>query len=229
MEKITVLTKLDFRTLKYCNLFVMKYKRKSGLWFLITSMISLGVVAYALFFMEEPSVAFAILGGVFILYSGYQYFNLEKRLDTQLMRFFDNRRITEQRIEVSQEHLLIYHANNAEPVEYDWAMITEIYEMPEYYMLMAGKSSPVILDRSKDALLEGEKSALDEIIKEKASTKPFKKVDHNIVKRPITYVHPVFEDIQAEPEENTLEELELVEPEFVDEQVEEDSKDQQEE
>ena len=228
-EKTSVLTKLDFRTLKYCNLFIMKYKRKTSIWFLVTALISLGVVIYDIL-MPSTNYMFAILGGIFILYSGYQYFNLEKRLDTQLARFFNNRRVTDQTVDVTNEKLVITRSiDPANPIEYDWSFVTEIYEMPQYYMLMIGRGSPVILDRSEEAILSGTKENLDNIIREKIATKPYKQTDQDIVKIPITYVHPEFpevvsqefvepeadENLQIENNEET--EAEVVEAEVVEE------------
>ena len=196
MEKTTVITKLDFRALKYCNLFIMKYKRKTSLWFLATALISLAVVVYDVFFVEETNYMFAILGGIFILYSGYQYINLEKRLDTQLVRFFSNRKVTEQTIEVTDEKVKVTRSvepNN--PAEFDWSFVTEILEMPQYYMLMVGRGTPIIIDRSVDAIIEGSKENLDAIIKEKASMKPYKQTEVDIVKIPITFIHPEFPEV----------------------------------
>lgn len=220
-EKTSVLTKLDFRTLKYCNLFIMKFKRKTSIWFLVTAIISLAVVIYDLL-LPETNYMFAILGGVFILYSGYQYFNLEKRLDTQLSKFFYNRRVTDQTIDVTDEKVVINRSiDPANPVEYDWSFVTEVYEMPQFYMLMIGRGSPVIIDRSVEAILSGTKENLDRIIKDKIATKPYKYTDQDIVKIPITYVHPEFPEVVSEEvEEDNFqiennEETEVVEAEIV--------------
>lgn len=218
MEKTTVITKLDFRALKYCNLFIMKYKRKTSIWFLVTALISLAVVVYDLFIVSTTNYMFAILGGIFILYSGYQYFNLEKRLDTQLARFFYNRRVTEQTIEVTDEKIKVTRSvepNN--PSEFEWSFVTEILEMPQYYMLMVGRGTPIIIDRSNDALVEGTKENLDAIIKDKASMKPYKHTEEDIVKIPITYVHPEFPEVVSE---EVVEHPELAEAEVVEENTE---------
>lgn len=199
MEKTTVLTKLDFKTLKYCNLFIMKYKRKTALWFLITAIISLGIIVWDVFFSEQEGYIFSVLGGFFILYSGYTYFNLEKRLDTQLARFFYNRKVTEQTVTVTDEKVIVVRSvDPSNPVEFDWSFITEIMQMPQYYMLMVGKGSPIILDRSSEALIEGSHEQLDAIIKDKASMKPYKVVDFDIVKIPVTYVHQEFPEVVSE-------------------------------
>lgn len=214
MEKTTVLTKLDFKTLKYCNLFIMKFKRRTSIWFLVTALISVAVIVYDLVALKEGNHMFAILGGVFLVYSGYQYINLEKRLDTQLARFFYNRRVTEQTVEVTDDKIKITRSIDPDnPLEYDWSFVTEICEMPQYYMLMIGRGAPIILDRSDEALLEGTKANLDAIIQEKASLKPYKRTDQDIIKIPITFVHPEFPEVVSEEVEeiNETKEIETVE------------------
>lgn len=125
MEKTTVLTKLDFRTLKYANLFILKYKRRTSIWFLVTALISAAVIVYDVLFIKD-SYAFTIIGVLFILYSGYNYFNLEKRLDNQLSRYFYGRRdIHTQKVEVTDEKLVIIRSVDPEnPIEYDWSFVT---------------------------------------------------------------------------------------------------------
>jgi hypothetical protein len=205
MEKTTVLTKLDFRTLKYANLFILKYKRRTSIWFLVTALISAAVIVYDVLFVKD-SYAFTIIGVLFILYSGYNYFNLEKRLDNQLSRYFYGRRdIHTQKVEVTDEKLVIIRSVDPEnPIEYDWSFVTEILEMPQFYILMIGKGVPIIVDRSDEALLEGTKENLDAIIKEKAALKPYKRTEEDIVKRPITFVHPVY----TEEEMSNIQEVE---------------------
>ena len=90
------------------------------------------------------------------------------------------------------------------PIEYDWSFVTEILEMPQFYILMIGKGVPIIVDRSDEALLEGTKENLDAIIKEKAALKPYKRTEEDIVKRPITFVHPVY----TEEEMSNIQEVE---------------------
>lgn len=198
MDKITVKTKLDFKTLKYCNLFIMKFKKKAVLWFVITAVLAAGLAIYDIFFAETANYMFAILGGIFIAYSLYQYLNMENKLDKQLITFFSNRPFATITIEVEDDKIVVFREYDNNPIEYDWSFITEICEMPQYYMLMAGKGSPVIIDRSEEALLSGTKEALDTLIKAKANMKPYKVTDQNIVKNPITFVHPEFPHVMSE-------------------------------
>ncbi|HEY8395179.1 MAG TPA: hypothetical protein VIK96_00215 [Bacilli bacterium] len=213
MSKIKTLTKLDFRTLKYCNLFLMKYQRKSKLWILITILLSAGIIAYDL--LKLHTNMFAVLGGIFILYSIYQFLTLEKKLDQQLAAFFRGRPVTTQTVEIDAEKLKVTRSIDPEnPIEYDWSYVSQIFEMPQFYMLMVGKGAPIIIDRSLEALLEGTKEELDAIIAEKASLKPYKKTEEDLVKIPITFVHeefPTADAVSVETEEAKAEENEVQE------------------
>lgn len=224
MEKTKVITKLDFRTLKYCNLFLMKYQRRTVIWLIAVTVLALGIGAYGYFGYSEPQYIFIAFGGVFALYSVYQMFTLEKKLDTTLANFFRNRRVTTQTVEVDSEKVTVVRSVDPEnPQEYDWAVINQIFEMPQYYMLMAGKNIPLILDRSEEALIEGTKENLDAIIHEKAQAKPYKSTDEDIVKIPITYVHPVFSE-EPKTEETVSENKDLPVPEENGKQEDQDKK-----
>ncbi|MCK9536318.1 MAG: hypothetical protein M0R05_01815 [Bacilli bacterium] len=196
MESIKIVTKLDFKTLKYCNLFIMKYRRKTYLFYIILSVLSLGVVFADIFYFKSKYLA--ILSGLYIIYLIYQIFSVEAKLDQNLARFFSNRPVTTQTLEINEDNIMLYRANDLDnPIEFDWSFITEILEIPQYYMLMAGKT-PIIVDRSDEAVLTGSQEALTALVNSKAETKPHKKVDFDIAKRPITFVHPEFpfEDVQ---------------------------------
>ncbi len=209
MNKFTSTTKLDFRTLKYCNLFLIKYRRKAGIWFLVTAVLSVGIAIYDILVIKSQYYMFAILAAAFVAYSLYQMFTVEKKLDQSLVRFFANRTVSSQTIELDDEHVTVTRSlDPTNPTVYDWAHITEINEMPQYYMLMVGKNAPIIIDRSADNIIEGTLEDLDAIIKAKTATKPYKMVDIDIVKIPITYVHqePIPQDAQEVKAEEPAEE-----------------------
>lgn len=71
-------------------------------------------------------------------------------------------------------------------------------------MLMVGKGAPIIIDRSSEALIDGTKENIDSIIKEKVTMKPYKRTDLDIVKIPITYVHPEFPEVMEEVKVDNL-------------------------
>ncbi|MDD3999854.1 MAG: hypothetical protein PHX62_03045 [Bacilli bacterium] len=212
MNKTTTLTTLDFRTLKYCNLFLMKFQRRSKLWVMITMILSVGIIVYDI--LKLHSVMFSILGGVFILYSIYQFFSLEKKLDQQLTNFFRGRPVNTQTVEVDEEKITVIRSFDAEnPIVYDWAYVNQIFEMPQFYMLMVGKGSPVIIDRAEEAVIDGSKEILDQIVHDKAQVKPYKVTEEDLVKIPITFVHEEFPTAQAIEVDNVSEDVEAENPE----------------
>lgn len=190
MENVKIVTKLDFKTLKYCNLFILKYQRKSYIMYLVLAAISLGLVFADIFHFK--TIYLGVLSGLYIVYLVYQIFTIEAKLDQNLTRYFAHRPVTTQTLEIADDKIILYRGKEMDdPIDLDWSFVTQILEMPQYYMFMAGRT-PIIVDRSEDAVLEGSQSTLTAIVNEKAQGKPYKKVDFNIVKKPITFVHPVF-------------------------------------
>ena len=206
MNTFKTITKLDFRTLKYCNLFLIKYRRKAYIWFIITAVLSLGIAVYDFLVIKSQYYMFAILSILFVFYSLYQMLTVEKKLDTSLIRFFQNRAVSTQIVEIDEEKITVTRSldpNN--PTTYEWAYISEIDEMPLFYMLMVGKNAPIIIDRSLENVMDGTLETLDAIIKDKIPSKPYKVVTKDIVKIPITYVHqePVAEVVEEQKVEPT--------------------------
>ncbi len=211
MEKIKIRTKFDYRTMKYCNMYLLTYKRKSFIMYIFLILLSIGASVYFGFFSGEDN---SLMAGLFLLvaaYVTYQALSVEKALDKHLQNFFYNRPVVEQIIEIDEEKITITASSRPnEPQTYDWSFVNEIHEIPQYYMLFVGKNTPIIIDRSEEALVEGSFEALAAMIKEKAETKPYKIITKNIIKKPITYVHqyiePVhnIEDVEANEENNEL-------------------------
>lgn len=218
MEKIKLRTKFDYRTMKYCNMYLLTYKRKSYIMYIFLILLALGASVYFAFFNNPANY---LMAGLFVLvsvYVGYQALSVEKALDKHLVSFFYNRPIVEQIIEIDEDKITITASSRPnEPQVYDWSFVSEIHEIPQYYMLFVGKNTPVIIDRSIDALIEGSFEDLARLIKEKAETKPYKVVDKNIVKKPITYVHKYIE-----PKQN-IDEAEVFTDEAIDDETKEDA------
>ncbi|MDD3382426.1 MAG: hypothetical protein PHT83_02880 [Bacilli bacterium] len=218
---IKLKTKYDFRTIKYFNLFNFKYSKKIYIWYLVMAAFALGALVYSLFFMQgnllayitgasaEVNYLFPIIFVLIAVYLVWQVFNMEKRLDTQLVRMMTNRKPAEFVIEVDQDELRIFDAEktDAEPAaKYPWAYITAISEIPEYYFLMAGKQ-PIIIDRREEMIIDGSKEELDLLIKETSIAKPYKRFDNFIVKgkTELQYVAPVVVEEASKEEEKTEE------------------------
>lgn len=210
MKSVKVRTKFDYKAMKYLNLYLLKYKRKTFLLYGVLIAMAVGFGTYLL--ITNPSdIIWPIVFALVVVYTVYQMFSIEKNLDKQLANFFNTRPVIEQIIELSSEKLTITVSTRPnEPVDYDWAYISEIVEIPEYYFLFVSGNNPIILDKEN---VEGSLEDLDAIIKEKAETKPYKKLDKEIARRPITYVHP---DIQAVTEEEARDAHEVEGEETID-------------
>lgn len=211
MENIKIRTKFDYRTMKYCNMYLLTYKRKSFILYIFLILLSIGASVYFGFFSGEENL---LMAGLFLLvaaYVTYQALSVEKALDKHLQNFFYNRPVVEQIIEIDEEKITITASSRPnEPQTYDWSFVNEIHEIPQYYMLFVGKNTPIIIDRSAEALVEGSFEALAAMIKEKAETKPYKVITKNIIKKPITYVHQYIEpahnieDVEVNEENNEV-------------------------
>lgn len=215
-EKVIVNTKFDYKTMKYCNKYIIFYKNKAYLFSLILGLVVVGLGVYTLVtaLLKDQSVLFSIIIMAMGIFMSYSAFNLESKIDAQLISYFNSNPVRDQVATITDEKISISHPGDEEHgIEYPWAYITEVHAIPEYYMLFVNKKTPLIIDRSDEAIIEGSQIELTNIIKDKAALKPFKEVNKNIVKKPITYVHTYVDP-------STAEEAEVVSNEIVnDEQV----------
>ena len=218
--KIKVNTKFDYRTMKYLNLYILKYKRKTFLLYGILVGLSLGAGIYLTITSEGKDLLWPIIFGLVIIYTIFQALNIEKNLDKHLTNFFNNRPVVSQLIEINSEKITIAVSTKPEEkVDYDWAYVNEICELPQYYYLFIsnGGGAPVILDKREEAIEEGSLEELKALIEEKIELKPYKKLDQDIVKRPITFVHPEI-IVSNEDEQKEAVEAEVIEEEQKDEE-----------
>lgn len=199
MKIIKTITKYDFRTLKYCNLYLMKYKRKSYLISYVFAAIALGLAVYTYVTNKEQlffAIVFVLLAALMI----FQGLTLEKKLERNLERYFFDKPVHEQMFFLSDEKVGIARDGNPENlVEYEWAYVNEIHAIPQFYLIfLTGFRAPLVIDRSEDALLEGTKEELEELLKEKSAGKPYKELNKDIVSKPVTFVHTYVEPVKEE-------------------------------
>lgn len=191
MERnIKVRLDYDFKTMKHYNYYNLVHRRKGYLIYVVTGIISLAV---AIFMLTKENYIFSVVFGFLTLYFGYQILNFEKVIDNQITKFFlRNPHVTSKIIVLDNEKINIFNPDIETPqFSYGWEHISEIHDTPEYFFLLAYKSAPVIINKNPEFFIEGTLEDLTSMIMEKAQMKPFKKVDKPIVKRPVTFVHPV--------------------------------------
>lgn len=218
-RKVKIRIRIDFKAMKYFNMYNLLYRKKFVYIYLGLTVLCLAFSVFS-FLQAEPNYIIAVAFALFSAYLLYQTLNLEKMIDKNIINYFYNRRPIEQNLDVTEETLTITAVNDPEKqVTYDWVQVTSIYEIPQYIYLYIGKH-PIIIDKDPNAILDGVQQDLLAIIQEKAATKPYKMVDKEFVKTPITYVHQEFteeamsnlEDLHVE-DVQTIEEATPVEPE----------------
>lgn len=187
MKEVKVRTRYDFRAFKYCNWYMLKYNKKVYLVYAILCVLAVGA-AVGMFIMQPGQYIFPILFLLLGVYSIYQMLTLEKKLDANIARHFSNHETFDQVIEFTDEKIVIYPDKGEDVYDYDWAYVSEINRINEYYFLKVGQSF-VMVDRREEALVEGTSADLDAIMDEKGTTKPYKKFDGVVVKKPITFEH----------------------------------------
>lgn len=206
--------RIDFKAMKYYNMYNLIY-RKHFIWFyIILSIVCFGgcFISFAGAFIpgfRDPNILFAVIFGLFTIYLVYQTINLEATIDRNIANYFYNRRPIEQNLIINDESITIVSPTDSEKrVTYDWLNVTKIFEIPQYFYLYLGKQ-PLIIDKDPNAILEGSYDDLIAIIMDKASVKPYKKTDKEVVKRPITFVHQEFVEEKKEENQETIETKEV--------------------
>lgn len=203
------ITSFDYKTMKYLNYYIIKYKRKTLILYIIFSIITIGVGVYSAInsYLSTGKIDF-VMPILFVLLAGimiYQGLTVEKSLDKQLVQFFNNKEITIQETEIDEENLYIARGHKdemGEPVKIDWVNINEIHELPQYYYLFIGKN-PIVIDKNPEAYVNGTSEEFNAIIKEKCGSRKHVVIDKDILKTPITYVHqaPQLEEQKSQEEE----------------------------
>lgn len=195
MEKnVTIKNIIDFKAMKYFNMYNLRYKKKFIWVYIVLIVICIGSGVATLI---AQNYLLAVLFGIFAIYLVYQTLNMEKMIDRQITAYFQRSRPIEQVLEIDEEKIDISSPYNPEKViTYEWIHITQIHEIPEYFFLFAGKQ-PLIIAKDPNLVLEGSYDDLLEIINEKIESKPYKKVDKQIVKNEITFVHPNYDEMEA--------------------------------
>lgn len=214
---VTIGVRYDYKTLKYYNVFSMVYKRHYPILYLALAGICVAYDVFAIITQVLPlvgtenfSASLFLMPGIFLLfaiYSIYLFFNFEKSIDKNLALHFNssNEKVTTIQATVTMEGVTILSSKKDEPIKYDWSFINQIYEIPQYFYLFVGKT-PIILTKDPNAVIEGTYETLEEIINEQVKTKPYKRIDKEIIKTPITFVHREdLEDLDEAEDAETVE------------------------
>lgn len=220
-RKVKMKLRIDFKAMKYYNMYNLLYRKYFGWVYIVLALVCLAgaFISVAGSFIpgiKEPNYLLGVIFVLFFVYLIYYVLNLEKVIDRNIANYFMTRQPIEQDMTITDETITISSPiDPTKSVSYDWVNISKIHEIPQYYYLYLGKQ-PIIVDKDPEMILEGNYDDLMEIIKEKISVKPYRLIDKQIVKKPITFVHE-----PMNPDQQMFDEAEVVKDESNNEQVEE--------
>lgn len=210
-KEVKVMNRIDFRAMKYFNMYNLRYRKKFIYLYIVLIVVCVAAAIGSVFLQDPPNYVLTVAFGLFAVYLVYQTVSLEKILDRNIANYFYNKRPIEQIMTINEESITIASAKDPSQANtYDWLQVTLIHEIPQFFYLYMGKQ-PVIIDKDPNALLEGTYQDLLDIVMSKASGKPYKKIDKELVKKPITYVHQEFVEEEQAAKEATVEEVKTVE------------------
>lgn len=199
-KQVTTSIRYDYRTMKYFNMYNAVTRRKLPLWYLL---MGIGACIFAVYTVvdghlqasKNPELSASssyIFGGIFLLfaiYLIYQSVRFESYVDKTITNHFMNHKVAKQHINIREDKITLIPLNKPEEsFSYDWAQITSVEEIDEFFFLYIGRS-PLIIDKNKDNMIEGTYEQMVEIFNEKIELKPYKRYKGKVVKKPITYVH----------------------------------------
>lgn len=196
MNNLKVKTKIDFKALKYANLYLMRVKRKSYLIFSILCAACIFGAVYSLISGGMNNLLFAIIFFVFALYAVYTMLTFEKKVDKSLIKFFSQNAPMTQYIALDEDNISIClkGKEGLEKVSYDWAYVNEIHKLKDYYLMFLAGGMPIIIERNEETVIEGTMDEVDELIKSKGELKPYRVYEKELIKN---FVDPV-EYLEAE-------------------------------
>lgn len=206
----------DYDTLKSMTMYNTVVKRKGPIKYLVLGIVALCAAIFVIvnaFIQKNNSteemniVPNIIMGGVFVLFAIYiiiQGFQFENQVDKAIVKHLAGKKeYNEHNVIVREDKVTIVplsHVNDK--YDYEWYQITSIEEIPGFFVLFAGQM-PIIIERDPNKVVEGSYEDMLDIIKEKIQTKPFKKYEKQLYKKPTPkqYEHEevvkYYKDIEA--------------------------------
>ncbi|HHU55066.1 MAG TPA: hypothetical protein GXZ48_00045 [Acholeplasmataceae bacterium] len=210
-KSVKLRLRIDYKAMKYFNVYNLKYKKKFFLYYIALIVICVGAGVATII---TKNYFLSVLFGIFAIYLIYQLLNVEKIIDRQISSYFHVNRPIEQNIEINDENIIITSVNNPERViTYEWVHITSIHEIPQYYFLFLNKQ-PILLSKDEQDIIEGSQEELAKIIHEKAAAKPYKVVNKEIIHGDVTFDYPDYDAMMNNQDFQDAEEVETEDPDF---------------
>ncbi len=199
-KEVTTSIRYDYRTMKYFNLYNTVVRRKLPTWYIGMGILSAAFAIYTVIdgiiqASKDPELSATssyIFGAIFVFFAIYlfmQAFRFESFVDKTITAHFASHKVAKQHIKIREDKITLIPVNKPEEsFSYDWAQITSIEEIDEFFFLYIGRS-PLIIDKDPSKMVEGTYEQMLEIFDEKITVKPYKRYNKKVVKNPITYVH----------------------------------------
>ena len=216
-KEVTTSIRYDYRTMKYYNMYNAAYRKKLPLLYLVFGLITIGLAVYMLInsFLDAKENPEASMTGTYFTLAIFAFFafyfikqavTFESFVDRQITNHFAMHKVAKQNIRIREDKItLIPIEKPEEAFSYDWAHITSIEEIDEFFFLYIGKQ-PLIISKDPNNMVEGSYEQMLEIFDEKISVKPYKRCTKKVVKKPITYIHQ--DDLEADKEAIEVETVE---------------------
>ena len=181
----------DYRTLKYCNMYIIKIKKKSAVLYSVMAAICFVVGAVCFFTMEGVNKYISLIMIALGFWTLKNIFTEENKIDKSLENFFRTHAPFKQSFAFDREKIRVtaFIDGEVKQADYPWPYIQEIHAIPEFFILFLNGGTPIIIDRDEKRLLQGTKEDLEQIIREQSVLKPFYTYDKPFVKhlKEITY------------------------------------------
>lgn len=216
-KEVTTSIRYDYRTMKYYNMYNAAYRKKLPLLYLVFGLITIGLAVYMLIstFLDAKDNPETNMTGTYLTLAIFAFFafyfikqavTFESFVDRQITNHFAMHKVAKQNIKIREDKItLIPIEKPEEAFSYDWAHITSIEEIDEFFFLYIGKQ-PLIISKDPNNMVEGSYEQMLEIFDEKIAVKPYKRCTKKVVKKPITYIHQ--DDLEADKEAIEVETVE---------------------
>lgn len=204
---VEVETTYDYRTFKYCHMYIIRVKKKSVLVYSIMAAICFIVGLVCFFTMEGLNKYISLIIIALGFWTIKNIFTEESKIDKNLENFFRTHAPFKQSFAFDSERIRVtaYVDGEVKQADYPWPYIQEIHAIPEFFILFLNGGTPIVIDRDESKLLKGTKEDLEQVIREQSVLKPFNSYNKPFFKhlKDITYyVEPTVEEKNKEDSNN---------------------------
>lgn len=206
----------DEKTLKTFNMYHMVVRKKIylsiALLVLLCSVTFIVILIKTIQKFEAFNLVFLGIFFVFACLIAAHGFRLEKDVDKVIINHFTRNKPEKIRIRIREDKIILLVSEvhkKGKDIPIDWALISRIDEIDEYFYLYlnwsGNKNMPVIISKDPAMAEDGAYSTIEEIIEEKIKSKPYYYCKKKICKLPIPYVERTEDNEGAQTPEDVQE------------------------